>query len=185
MSDFRAWLLVNAPEIASSAENDPDLGGLNIEGLAWDDRRGALLLGFRTPVPGGKPLIRPVRVKDLFGPWTTGNLEVLPPIHLAVDNAIGEQGIRSLTRNGFDEGFFVVVGNSTSESRASFSLYTWDGGDEGKVSLLPISFHKKMKPEGITTGTIGGRRAVVFADDGGGVSVLWYDEPPFASPQGK
>ncbi|HTG13881.1 MAG TPA: hypothetical protein VK747_01290, partial [Blastocatellia bacterium] len=45
MSDFRAWLLKNAPEIALSAENDPDLGGLNIEGLAWDARRGALLLG--------------------------------------------------------------------------------------------------------------------------------------------
>jgi hypothetical protein len=182
MSDFRAWLTANAPEIASSAENDPELGGLNIEGLGWDARRGALLLGIRTPVPGGKPLIRPVRIKDLAGPWTTGNLEMLPPIHLAVENAIGEQGIRSISRNGFGEGFFVVVGNSTSESEAPFSVYTWDGGDEGKVSRLPISFHHKMKPEGITTGTIGGRKALLFVDDGGGFSVLWYDEIDFGSP---
>jgi hypothetical protein len=175
MSDFRAWLVVNAPEIGSSAENDPESGGLNIEGLAWDARRGALLLGIRTPVPGGKPVIRPVRIKDLGGPWTTGNLEMLAPIHLEVENAIGEQGIRSITRNGFGEGFFVVVGNSTSESEAPFSVYTWDGGDEGKVSRLPISFAKKMKPEGITTGTVGGRKALLFVDDGGGFSVLWSD----------
>lgn|GEM_PF-1673230 len=182
MSDFRAWLLLNAPEIRSAAENDPDLGGLNIEGLAWDARRGALLLGIRTPAPGGKPLILPVRIKDLLGPWTTGNLEMLAPIHLAVENAIGEQGIRSLTRNGFGEGFFVVVGNSTSESRAPFSVYKWDGGDDGKASRLPISFHKKMKPEGITTGTIGGRKALLFVDDAGGFSVLWDDGTAFASP---
>ena len=176
MSDFRAWLLLNAPELATSAQNDPDLGGLNIEGLAWDARRGALLLGIRTPVPGGKPLIRPVRIKDLSGgAWTTGNLEMLPPIHIAVENALGEQGIRSLTRNGFGEGFLVVVGNSTSESRAPFSLYSWDGGDEGKAVRLPISFHKRMKPEGITTGTIGGRKALLFVDDGGGFGVLATD----------
>lgn len=181
MSDFRTWLVANAPEIGSSAENDPELGGLNIEGLAWDARRGALLLGIRTPVPGGKPLIQPVRIKDLLGPWTTGNLEMLPPIHLAVENAIGEQGIRSVTRNGFGEGFFVVVGNSTSDSEAPFSLYTWDGGEDGKVSRLPISFHKKMKPEGITTGTVGGRKALVFVDDRGGFSVLWADGAPFST----
>jgi hypothetical protein len=182
MSDFRSWLVVNAPEIGSSAENDPELGGLNIEGLAWDARRGALLLGIRTPAPGGRPLIRPVRIKDLAGPWTTGNLEMLPPIQLAVENAIGEQGIRSITSNGFGEGFFVVVGNSTSESKAPFSVYTWDGGDEGKVSRLPISFAKKMKPEGIATGTIGGRKALLFVDDGGGFSVLWDDGTAFESP---
>ncbi|HTG16348.1 MAG TPA: hypothetical protein VK747_13955, partial [Blastocatellia bacterium] len=181
-SDFRDWLVVNAPEIGSSAENDPELGGLNIEGLAWDARRGALLLGIRTPAPGGKPLIRPVRIKDLLGPWTTGNLEMLPPIQRAVENAIGEQGIRSITRNSFGEGFFVVVGNSTSESEAPFSVYTWDGGDEGNVSRLPISFAKKMKPEGVTTGTVGGRKALLFVDDGGGFSVLWSDGTAFGSP---
>jgi len=181
MSDFRAWLVARAPEIGSSAENDPELGGLNIEGLAWDARRGALLLGIRTPAPSGKPMIQPVRIKDPGGPWTTGNLEMLPPIHLAVENAIGEQGVRSVTRNGFGEGFFVVVGNSTSESKAPFSVYAWDGGDEGKVSRLPISFSKKMRPEGITTGTIGGRKALLFVDDAGGFSVLWDDGTSFAA----
>ncbi len=172
MSDFRAWLLLNAPELASSAKNDPDLGGLNIEGLAWDSRRGALLLGIRTPVSGGKPILRPVRIKDLVGPWTTDNLEMLPPIHLAVEHALGEQGIRSISPNGFGEGFIVVVGNSTSESRAPFSVYLWDGGEAGKMSRLPISFHKHMKPEGVTTGTIGGKKVVLFTDDGGGFATL-------------
>jgi hypothetical protein len=148
-------------------------------------RRGALLLGIRTPVPGGKPEIRPVRIKDLSGPWTTDNLEMLAPIHLAVENAIGEQGIRSITTNRFGEGFFVVVGNSTSESKAPFSVYSWDGGDEGKVSRIPISFHKKMKPEGLTTGTIGGRQVFVFVDDGGGFAIRSDDGTPFHAAAGQ
>ncbi len=185
MSDFRSWLLMNAPEIASAAQKDPDAGGLNVEGLAWDERRGALLLGIRTPVVGGKPLLRPIRVKDLSGSWTTSNLEMLPQIALGVENSTGEQGVRSLIRNKAGDGFFVVVGNSTSASKAPFSVYSWDGADEGKVARLPISFEKKMKPEGITTGTIGGRDAVLFVDDRGGFSILWADAGPFsaAKPQ--
>jgi hypothetical protein len=42
-------------------------------------------------------------------------------------------------------------------------------------------FAKKMKPEGITRGTIGGRSALVIVDDGGGFQVMWEDKPlPYA-----
>jgi hypothetical protein len=185
MSDFRVWLVQNAPGIASAAQMDPDVGGLNVEGIAWDERRGALLLGIRTPVVGGKPLLLPVRLKDLSGPWTTANLEMLPQIALGVENSSGEQGIRGLNRNKTGDAFFVVVGNSTSGSKAPFSVYSWDGADEGKVTRLPLSFQKNMKPEGITTGTIGGRDAVLFVDDRGGFSMMWADAAPFgaAKPQ--
>jgi hypothetical protein len=33
-----------------------------------------------------------------------------------------------------------------------------------------------MKVEGVTRGTIRGRGAVVFVDDGGGFQVLWNDD---------
>jgi hypothetical protein len=40
-----------------------------------------------------------------------------------------------------------------------------------------VRFHKKMKVEGVTQGTIGNRGAIVFVDDGGGYQVLWEDDP--------
>src|SRR5262249_46143326 len=58
-----------APAVTASANHIPDEGGLNIEGLAWDHERHALLFGLRTPLSGISPLVIPVRVKDLDGPW--------------------------------------------------------------------------------------------------------------------
>jgi hypothetical protein len=40
-----------------------------------------------------------------------------------------------------------------------------------------ISFHKKMRPEGVTHGTIGGRGVIVFVDDRGGYQFIWSDDP--------
>jgi hypothetical protein len=40
-----------------------------------------------------------------------------------------------------------------------------------------VRFHKKMRVEGVASGTIGGRRAIVFVDDAGGYQVLWEDDP--------
>src|SRR5262245_53531531 len=71
MPDFRGWLIRAYPQLAASARIKPDNGGLNIEGLAWDRNRHALLFGLRTPTQDGKPLVLPVRLKDLVGPWTT------------------------------------------------------------------------------------------------------------------
>src|SRR5262252_10524043 len=96
MSGFRDWFIKNAPAVTASANHIPDEGGLNIEGLAWDHERHALLFGLRTPLSGTSPLVIPVRVKDLDGPWTTDNLQVLPPIRLFLDPAGGARGIRSI-----------------------------------------------------------------------------------------
>jgi hypothetical protein len=82
---FRDWFVENAPAIAEAANLPPDEGGLNVEGLAWDQERHALLFGLRTPLSDGCPLIIPVLVNDLGGPWTTDNLKMLPPIRLPLD----------------------------------------------------------------------------------------------------
>src|SRR5215468_11538144 len=44
---FRDWFIQNAIAITTSANRTPDQGGLNIEGLAWDHERHALLFGLR------------------------------------------------------------------------------------------------------------------------------------------
>src|SRR5690606_22160948 len=124
--------------------------------------RNALLFGIRTPVLGGAPLVSPVRLKDAAGVWSEENLVLLPTVRLQVDPAGGAQGIRGMSR-GFDgRGFLLTIANATSDDEAPFALYEWDGNPEGRMLHLPVAFKKKMKPEGLAAGTVGGRPALVF-----------------------
>jgi Protein of unknown function (DUF3616) len=175
MPDFRGWLIRAYPQLAASARIKPDDGGLNIEGLAWDRNRHALLFGLRTPTQDGKPLVLPVKVKNLAGPWTTKNLEAQTPIQLSLEPAGDEQGIRCLYNELDRVGFLVIVGKTTKDSDAPYSLYEWDGNAGGAMRLFNVVFAKKMKPEGITRGSIGDRNALVIVDDGGGFQVIWED----------
>jgi hypothetical protein len=175
MPDFRDWLIRAYPQLAASARIKPDDGGLNIEGLAWDRNRHALLFGLRTPEPDGKPLILPVKVKNLGGPWTTGNLEAQAPIHLSIEpiGPIGEdQGIRGLYNEPDRDDFLVIIGKGTKGSEAPYSLYEWNGDASGVARRLNVVFARKMKPEGLTRGMIGGRTAIVIVDDAGGFQVI-------------
>jgi hypothetical protein len=178
MPGFRDWFVSNVKEIRGAANNDPEYGGLNIEGLEWDTVRHALLFGVRTPVLASAPMVVPIRIKDLAGPWNESNLEALPAIRLAVEPAVGDQGIRGMSPGPGGRGFLLTVANATSDDEAPFSLYRWDGNAEGTVTRLPVAFAKKMKPEGLTVGSVGGKPALVFVDDGGGFQVVWLDSIP-------
>ena len=175
MPGFREWLISAFPQLAASAQTKPDDGGLNIEGFAWDKRRHAFLFGVRTPVSGGKPLVLPVKVKDLAGAWTTGNLEAQPPIQLSVEATLDEQGIRGLSNEQDRDVFLVITGKSISDSKAPFALYEWSGNADGAMRRFNVGFAKKMKPEGIARGAIGGKSALVIVDDNGGFQVVWTD----------
>jgi hypothetical protein len=175
MPGFRDWLISAYPQLSASAQTKPDDGGLNIEGFTWDKRRHAFLFGVRTPVPDGKPLILPVKVKDLGGAWTTGNLEAQPPIQLSVEATLDEQGIRGLSNEQDRDAFLVIMGKSISDSKAPFALYEWTGNADGAMRRFNVRFAKKMKPEGIVRGTIGGKSALVIVDDSGGYQVVWAD----------
>ncbi|HEU0184970.1 MAG TPA: hypothetical protein VFS27_06620 [Blastocatellia bacterium] len=176
MPGFREWLIGAYPQIAASAQTKPDDGGLNIEGFTWDKRRHAFLFGVRTPVSYGKPFVLPVKVKDLAGAWTPDSLEAQPPIQLSVDAALDEQGIRDLYNDQDHETVLVITGKSNSDSKAPFALYEWSGGPDGAMRRFNIGFAKKMKPEGIARGVIGGKSAIVIVDDGGGYQVVWADQ---------
>jgi hypothetical protein len=178
LSAFREWIVENAPELGQSPRYLPDDEGLNVEGLGWNPTEQVLLLGVRTPVIEGKPLILRVRLKRVDGPWRLSNFEMLPPVSLAIKADRGEQGIRTI---GFDPSrgvWLIVAGNSTSASKAPFTLYSWDGNAQGVVRHFEkVRFHKRMKVEGVTHARISGRGAMVFVDDGGGYQVLWDDDP--------
>jgi hypothetical protein len=156
----------------------PDDGGLNVEGLGWSPTDDALLLGVRTPVIDGRPLILRVRLRQVDGPWRLSNFEMLPSVTLAIKDDCGEQGIRTIGSDHPRGIWLIVVGNSTSVSKAPFALYWWDGNARGLVRHAEgVRFHKRMKVEGVTHATIGGRGATVFVDDAGGYQVLWDDDP--------
>jgi hypothetical protein len=176
MPGFRDWFIQQAAAVTASAKLIPDEGGLNIEGLAWDHERKALLFGARTPLSGANPLLIPVRVKELDGPWTTDNLKMLPPIRLLLGAAEGQRGIRSIEYVASRRAFLVVVGRAISGAAAPFALYEWKGGRRGKLRRLNVSFDGKVKPEGLTSGTVAGRPALLFMDDGGGYQTLWLDK---------
>jgi hypothetical protein len=176
MPGFRDWLITAYPQLSDWAQTIPDKGGINIEGIAWDQNRHALLIGLRTPVLNGKPLILPVKVKNLAGSWNTGNLEALPAIQLSVESTNDEQGIRGISYDQNRGAFLVITGKSVSDSKADFALYEWKGEADGKTRRLDYSFAKKMKPEGITHGTIGGKSVLVIVDDAGGFMIVW-DNP--------
>jgi hypothetical protein len=175
---FREWIVENAPELGRAPSYLPDDGGLNVEGLGWSSTEGVLLLGVRTPVVEGKPLILRVRLRQVDGPWHLSNFEMLPPVLLATKGDQGEQGIRTI---GFDPAhgvWLIVAGNSTSASKAPCTLYSWDGNAQGAVRHFEkVRFQKRMKVEGVTHGSVGGRGAIIFVDDAGGYQLLWDDDP--------
>lgn len=173
--DFRSWLIRETPLLDKSPRYLPDDGGLNVEAVCWDPKARSLLVGLRTPVIDGQPLILRVRV-ETDSPWESTNLEMLEPIQLAIEDEGDEQGIRSISYDPSRETFLVVVGNSTSSSKAPFSLYSWDGNQDGVVRRFGgIRFSKKMRVEGVSPGYIEGRRAIVFIDDAGGYAFCWDD----------
>lgn len=179
--DFKHWLLERSPEVQKAARRLPDDDGLNVEGLGWDPKLNALLFGVRTPVSKRRPIILRVRLKSLTGPWDVSNFEVLAPIHLEIECSSGEQGIRSLEYDDSRGAHLVVVGNSTSRSKAPFEMYHWDGNEAGRVTKFRnMKFSKSMRPEGVAHGTIDGKGCVVFVDDLGGYQVIFDDDPRLA-----
>lgn len=170
---FREWLAARVPEVAQVHDRDPDTGGLNIEGLAWDEQRKALLVGLRTPVRNGHPLVVPIKVDDIEAEWSADRFECRAPIELKIAPQSGASGIRGIEFDPYRGVFLVLVGRATSGSNVPFRLYGWDGNENGTVSLFEdLWFDDGMKPESVASGTIGGKPVLVFVDDAGGYHVL-------------
>lgn len=170
MAGFREWLLAQVPALAEAGRLEPDAGGLNVEGLAWDADAGALLFGLRGPaVPGRVALVRvPV---DVGGKWTTEALGPPTLLSVGVPRSTEPQGIRDISGDALTGGFLLLLGRSASHGDAPFRLATWDPGDE-TVRPLDVTFHRSAKPEGVTTFSLGDERRILVVDDDGGYAVL-------------
>jgi hypothetical protein len=122
---------------------------LNIEGLAWDAKRGRLLLGLRAPLEGGQAVLVPVRLRDASGPFAAANLLVEQPLHLD----LGGAGIRAVEADA-DGGFWLIAGGSIGNPIPS-RLERWDGSGSAVVAVATLPRH--LKAEGIARTKVGGK----------------------------
>jgi hypothetical protein len=132
-----------------------DEGGLNIEGLA-ETPGGALLIGFRNPIPGGKALI--VTLENP-GEVIQGKKPAIGPV---VELPLGGLGIRSLERNG--DHYLIVAGPRDGDGE--FRLFRWQGpGGTAKPVPLPTPDFGDLRPEALFVSPKG--RITILSDDGG------------------
>jgi hypothetical protein len=175
MHGFRDWLLRNVTSLATAGHREPDEGGLNIEGLAWDPRTGTLLFGLRGPSdPGTITMIR-VPVDAGVAPWTTDALGVPSVVRPRVPRSSGKLGVRDISYDEQTGDFVVLLGRSTSTGEEPFQLGVWNGSSDN-VQRLDVRFHRSMKPEGVVAFSSGNERRLLVIDDRGGYAVCGYPE---------
>jgi hypothetical protein len=171
MPGFRSWLLSHEPSLAESGELEPDAGGLNIEGLAWDPRANALLFGLRGPASPGQIALIQVPVDIGSAQWTTAALDAPSVLLAEVPQSTSAQGIRDICHDEHTGDFLILLGRSFSRGDEPFQLCAWSGTSDD-VSPIDVKFHRSMKPEGITTFARNGKRKILVVDDRGGYAVV-------------
>jgi hypothetical protein len=157
MSGLDEWLAANVPELRAASKGRKGQA-LNIEGLAWDPRRGRLLLGLRAPLSGGAALLVPLKLRDASAPLRADNLQLDGGL-LRLD--LGGSGVRSIEHDPAGGVFHVVGGGAEGAGR--FQLFTWAG--EGPAVTAVYAFPQELRPEGVARATIGGRSRVVVLCD--------------------
>jgi hypothetical protein len=140
--------------LASAAQLAPkDPGGLNIEGLtATPD--GKLLVGFRSPLAGGRALIVPIENPAAL--YSAGKAVLGAPIELE----LGGLGVRSLS---WWRGAYLIAAGPTSEGGPA-RLYRW-GGAGTAPRLVAESAFEGANPEAFFTAE-GNDEILVLSDDG-------------------
>jgi hypothetical protein len=141
--------LRHASELAPKAP-----GGLNIEGLtATPD--GRLLIGFRSPVPGGRALLVPIENPEAL--YTTGKPRFGAPIELD----LGGLGVRSLS---WWRGTYLIAAGPTSEGGPA-RLYRWSGVGTAP-GLVAEAMFADANPEAFFSADANDE-ILVLSDDGG------------------
>jgi hypothetical protein len=155
VSGLKRFLAANVADLRGMEGRKYKDGGINVEGLAWDPRGGRLLLGLRSPVVDGNALVVPVRLRDPRGAFSTDNLEVEGMKALRLP--LGGAGIRSLEYDERARAFRIISGAGPNSEKMDFKLWEWDG-DAAQPALRELgTYDRRLKPEGVTRASSGGR----------------------------
>lgn len=170
ISGLRTFLMENVAELRDEGRRKGKNGGINIEGLAWDPRRGRLLLGLRTPIINEQALLVPLRLRDPKGRLSVDNLEVADPklIRLPLDGS----GVRGIEYDGRKNVFLIISGAGEDQDQTDFGLWEWNGDESQPVLAETARFNRKIKPEGVTRVVAGSRDFTFIVFDAGGYTTM-------------
>jgi hypothetical protein len=112
--------------------------GLNIEGLAATPQ-GALMIGFRNPIPGGKALIvlldNPQQIVE------GERAKLGPPIELSLNGL----GVRSIEYRESRGQYLIVAGPYNDDGKVA--LFGWSGKASDAAELIPEGTFGNLHPE--------------------------------------
>ena len=152
MDGFRAWLLRHEPSLAAAGEREPDAGGLNIEGLAWDPRAKSAPVRpartVRSRADHGHPRSRRRRRSLVDDVVTEGAVHRPRP---RTASRLRRQGIRDISYDEQTGDFLILLGRSTSTRRRTVSTRAPGTAAATRSHCSMSRFHRSMKPEGVTT----------------------------------
>jgi hypothetical protein len=155
VSGLKPFLAAGVAELRGMEKTKYKDGGINIEGLAWDPVNKRLLLGLRSPVVDGDALVVPLRLRDPRAAFTAANLEVEGG--RAIRLPFGGAGVRSIEYDERVKNFRVITGAGPNSERLDFKLWEWDGNGERPVLRELGTYDRRLKPEGFTRVSAGGR----------------------------
>jgi len=173
MAGFRDWLLRALPSMAAAGRREPDAGGLNVEGLAWEPDTRTLLFGLRSPSESGIVMVIRVPVDAGVAYWNTEALGAPSIRRVRLPRSKANQGIRDISYDEQTGDLLMLIGRSTSTADEPFQLCAWDGSS-GSISLLDVKFSRSMKPEGVVAFSSGNKHRLLIVDDRGGYAVIGY-----------
>lgn len=178
MTNLRGFL-ASIPELKAEVEKKGSDGGFNIEGIAWDFKRGRLLLGLRSPLgKDGQAQIVAVKLRDPTGAFTTENLQLAEPHPISLP--LGGLGIRDIQYDPELNSFLIISGAPEHHEKTLFTLWEWDGSPEPAGSEMGLrkeaDLDPKMKPEGVTHVEIRGRKFIFIVGDASSYIKLDYSE---------
>ncbi len=138
--------LTGAPALAgfglgpASLRPPEEPGGLNLEGLAAGPD-GALLVGFRNPVPAARALIVRIENPALLIDGTDAAARLTVGGHLDLRG----RGIRALEFVPALAGYLIVAG--ACDDVRDFALYRWSGGPSDPAVELRVDGLSALNPE--------------------------------------
>jgi hypothetical protein len=146
-------------DLARAAQKAPeDEGGLNIEGLSRTPE-GALLIGFRNPIPDGKALLVRLENPDAVMAGKPARLGQPMPLDL------GGLGIRSLEYSEAEKTYWIVAG--PFDDGDDFRLFQWSGSPADKPQVVADADFQGLRPEALIVYPEDKSRLQALSDDGG------------------
>ena len=165
-SGLKKFLADNVDELRGMENTKYNDGGINVEGIAWDPQNKRLLLGLRSPIVEGNALVVPLKLRDPKAALSFDNLEVEG--RKAIRLALGGAGIRSIEYDESRKAFFLITGAGPDPEKMDFKTWEWSGDGATPTLREMQTFDRRLKPEGITRVSNGGRDFIFIVFDTSG-----------------